>query len=222
VCAGNLLDTYVRRKLIGPGRPVIGLPGDKSRVRFAVGIFRTSTLGQNLAGNQFGEEVPKTLDLFRETRPVWRVRVDPIPLYVWVVVVGKAVGVRWLSHIEGESGDPGINAGGVPGCHVGPSRHAAGRVRRGGRYATLRRSRLPLSRRARRRSRESSPASQSMPYVARSRASSLSSASRGHRESAHVGSQSVERLSMWKPRLRTRAIVSPRAAATAARRRSSS
>jgi hypothetical protein len=61
-----------------------------------------------------------------------------------------------------------------------------------------------------------------MPYVARSRASSPSSASRGHRESAHVGSQSAERLSMWKPRLRTRAIVSPRVAATAARRRSSS
>jgi hypothetical protein len=61
-----------------------------------------------------------------------------------------------------------------------------------------------------------------MPYVARSKASSLASASRRHRESAHVGSQSAERPSMWNPRLRTRAIVSPRAAATAARRRSSS
>ena len=81
----------MRRKVIVPGRPAIGLPGDESRVRFAIGIFRTPTLGQDLASNQFGEEVPKTLDSFREARPVWRVGVDAVPLGV-PVVVARQVG----------------------------------------------------------------------------------------------------------------------------------
>jgi len=91
---------YVCRLLIRPGRPKIGLPGDRSRILFVVRIFCAPTLGQDLASNQFREQVPKTLDVFRETWRIRRVSVDAIPFCIRVVVFGYMVEVCWLGHRE--------------------------------------------------------------------------------------------------------------------------
>jgi hypothetical protein len=78
-----------------PGRPASGLPGDRSRVIFIVGIFRAATFGLDLPSDHFGEKFAKTLHFGWETRPVRRVGIDAIhPVFAVVVFGGK--GVLWV------------------------------------------------------------------------------------------------------------------------------
>ena len=81
-----------------PGRPASGLPGDRSRIVFVVGIFRAATFGLDLPGDHFGEKLAKTLHFCRETRPVRRVGIDAIQFGFAVLVFGREVVVWVLGH----------------------------------------------------------------------------------------------------------------------------
>lgn len=85
----------VCRKLIGPGRPTIGLPGERSRIRFVVKIFWGQAFGQDLASNQFRQKLTKMGDSFGKSRSVRRVGVDAVPRGVLVVVARDAGAFVW-------------------------------------------------------------------------------------------------------------------------------
>lgn len=72
----------------GPGRSAIGLPGERSRIRFVVKIFWGLAFGQDLAGDQFREKIAKSSHFLGERRSVRRVGVDAVPPGVPVVVAG--------------------------------------------------------------------------------------------------------------------------------------
>ena len=80
----------VCRKLIGPGRPTIGLPGERSRIRFVVKIFWGQAFGQDLAGDQIREKIAKSSHFLGERRSVRRVGVDAVSRGVLVVVARHA------------------------------------------------------------------------------------------------------------------------------------
>jgi hypothetical protein len=87
-----------------PGRPASGLPGDRSRIVFIVGIFRAATFGLDLPSDHFGEKLAKTLHFGRDTRPIRRVGIDPIQSGFAVIVFGRegVFGVlgHWVLGVE--------------------------------------------------------------------------------------------------------------------------
>jgi hypothetical protein len=100
----------------------------RSITAFVAGVFRILLLGPYLFRNQLRQQFSELLYPCVEFSRVRQICIDSVGHIVPAVVRTRAVvGSRFLGHVVIPVCHK--NTGGVPGSQIGPSRHAAGRVR---------------------------------------------------------------------------------------------